>query len=371
MAFQRFSNLRFGRIWLLVVCLLIFLTLLFRTCQNSFAPVLDQPNVTGSFPSKPDWQFDLSNTLECELMPLVNSVMVTTQDKSFFLNPNNGQVLDQLDVSMATDCPFISSDWFVYPLGKGSIKVISKDNRRIHWIDAYNKPEYLQGDVNNVAFGDTQMFVLRSNKQLTTYDLESGVVLWEVEAKKKFMNMIVAEETLIMAGDAAIFAYDINSGDVVWTYQLEDTLGEIIPESNKSFLLESYSRPDYFLEFDVIERNVNNVLVLPNINYVQDFFEKNGIIYILGDSLVAFDKEAKKIIWEFHSKDTELKCFAGSLDYIFVKDKENTIYKISIFDGRLLGTLKTQRNQSCPVVVNENLVVPFSNYLLLGYKLAR
>ncbi len=149
--------------------------------------------------------------------------------------------------------------------------------------------------------GNEKIFV-KTNKELSAYDLTSGDLIWSAPLKKQVESFpaIAVGERVFVSEDENLWAFDLKTGSVLWKFPLEGTRARILDASDQFVLLNYIS--DRVFVFDAMSGK--KLWEIPGARGWTQAHIYNDKIFIVDYGIKAFDATTGSLLWELNNNST-------------------------------------------------------------------
>lgn len=156
--------------------------------------------------------------------------------------------------------------------------------------------------IKEISTDGNEKILVKINKELLTYDLTSGDLIWSASLKKQVESFpsISAGESVFVSDNENLWAFDLQTGSVLWKSPL-DGADILIPDASNEFVLLN-SISDRIFVFDA--GSGKKLWETQGARgYTQAYIYKD-MIYIVDYGIKAFDAASGNLLWELDNNAT-------------------------------------------------------------------
>lgn len=359
---------RLGVIVIAGYIVVIITALVFTQCRS------ETPLNQGIFEASPAWIFESSDRLAADLVAGDRAVYIRTPSEVTVLNLADGSIQQTIETRsrmIGILSPWTYDSFLIVPEGGGTLAVFSASSGELLW---RHSPEYDFADIDAITASNGVLVVSRYSEYITAYDLATGDIQWQVDIPDRNYVHVAAENGIVYTGlEGNLIAYDITSGDQLWTKHLDVYIGRMLLENNTIYAVVGTVGSTTIVAVDKNTQSVKWQHPFYTSAYTRDTYltSDNGVIYAASDTLMAIAGDSGRILW--------LTDFIGNLyqpmvlgDNIFVGGGRR-LYAFDKRTGQQVGMLPIQTGVLPtifdPVVAGDLLIVPVSNTTIHAFRL--
>lgn len=220
--------------------------------------------------------------------------------------------------------------------------------------------------IQDVSTDGDEKILVKTNKELLSYDLTSGNLIWSASLEKQTNSFpaITAEEKVFVSDNKNLWAFDLKTGNVLWEIPLGDTW-TWIPDASAKFVLLNYVSDPVFV-FDA--GSGEKLWEAPGARGWTQAHIYNDKIYIVDYGIKAFDATTGSLLWELNNNSTTtgLSVMGNEILY-FMEFPDYEGFDLVAYDTTIKKELWRRSfvdNSPKKLYVNENvLFLPQNNAL--------
>jgi outer membrane protein assembly factor BamB len=338
-----------------------------------------EPVASGDFPSTTAWIFLGDSVVTSTPVTDGNNIFIRTNNSIYALDGRTGEILWKTNSratgssgeSTPTISPQIEDSYLIVPETGSRISVFSSESGKLIW-SSY--PEYAHTHIESIAINNKTIYVARWNWRLTSYGLETGDIIWEKDISGRSNPYVVANENAVYLGQEHLLqSLEAESGISQWELDFGGYSGPLAINDGVLYITDEETS-------SVLAIDTNTQAVLWERSYPQiEAFELNclvlsgDVLYLAAQQLIAISKVDGYSLW-ISSNTGRLECPNVSSDSIYVRNTEQTLYKLDVSSGNKTGQLSVQLNtpmkhepDRSPLLFEDMLIVPFGDNRVFAY----
>lgn len=345
---------------------MIVITLAFTQCRS------EAPSRQGIFEISPAWVFEASDRLAANPVATDRAVYIRTQSGVTVLDPADGSLQQTIETRgyIGIPSPWRYDSFLIVPERGGTLAVFSASSGEQLW---RHSPKYT-ADIEAITASNGILVVSRHSEYITAYDLATGDIQWQVDIPDRSYVHVVAENGIVYTDlEGSLIAYNIASGDQLWTKALDIHIGRTLLGDNTIYTVLGTEESTTIAAIDKNAQFVKWIRPFYTSGYSIDTYltSDDEVIYAAGDKLMAIAGDSGRILW--------LTDFIGNLfqpmvlgDTVFVVGGKH-LYAFDKRTGQQVGMLPIQTGILPtifdPVVAGDLLIVPVNNFTIHAYHL--
>lgn len=357
---------RFGLMVIAGSIVFIVTTLVFTQCKS------ETPSSQGIFETTPAWIFESSDRLAADLVATDRAVYVRTQSGVTVLSLADGSVQQTIETRghIGIPSPWIYGSFLIIPENGGTLAVFSTSSGELLW---RHSPKY-NADIQAMTASNGVLVLSRHSEYITAYDLATGDIRWRVDIPDRSYVHVVAENGIVYTDlEGRLIAYNIASGDQIWTMFLDILIGRTLLEDNMIYAVLGSEESTTIVAVDKNAQSVKWKRPFYTSAYTIGTYltSDDGVIYAASDTLMAIAGDSGRILW--------LTDFIGNLFQPMVLGDTVVVVggrRLYAFDkrtGQQMGMLSIQTGILPtifdPVVAGDLLIVPVNNSTIHAFHL--
>ena len=294
---------------------------------------------------------------------------VRTVDALYAINNSSGEqvwrAISEGDSPLALQ-PVLAENYIIVPEKYSRIAAFSLVSGDLLWRSPEIAPVFTSAELVNIeaiAAEENVAYVARFNWGITAYSLQSGNVIWDYDLQGRSNSYIALGEELVIIGSGdKITALHKHDGMFLWEIEINNGyVGPIVLDGD--ILIATDEKNSKLFLIDIKRRSVileTNLNIEPyEINCV---FGHNEAIFISAQNLVLVAKESGQVVWK--SKYVgRLECPIVWRDILIVRSKKTSLFFVNRNTGDVIGEYMVPYNSIRKHVPDRGMTL--SNDLLL------
>jgi outer membrane protein assembly factor BamB len=276
------------------------------------------------FFGEPVWVFTPQQRIVTSLLDDNSRLFIQTLNSIYSLDIQTGEILWQTgflaDPVYGTPMK-VSGDILLAQGEHATVAAYSTDSGRLLW-DHFTDNYWIE----DMAVYENNLYVARYNAHLSAYNLSDGEILWSKDVPSRNSLFVFTDKDVVYLGTSYLLRIyetqqlipgkllqERNLKDLV-TYmeKVDDTL-YIAYYKNEEISFSALDISTFESKWDIPYGQLTNV------SSIKSMVLKNGILYAIGDRVVAISLQNGEVLW-VSDKEISYKKFIISHDIIYVVD---------------------------------------------------
>ncbi len=157
--------------------------------------------------------------------------------------------------------------------------------------------------IQEISTDGNQIIIVKTNKELSAYDLVSGDLIWITPLKKQIESFpaMTAGNRVFVSDNENLWAFDLITGKILWKNPLEDNVKTWIPDASDEFVLLN-SISDRVFVFDAKSgKRLWETQGARGWTQAHIYDEK---VFIVDYGVKAFEATSGDLLWELNNNST-------------------------------------------------------------------
>ena len=363
----------------MLICI-VFIIFYWVFIKNPMYP--PEPVKEGKFPLRPIQILELDENITASPTVQDTVILVRTMESLYAINGDSGEPIWHVETPSNNKnfehAPIIVNDMVIVSKGESGVEAFSIMNGKSLWNDQIYQQQIVNSDqmfIDEISASDDVLYVARRSWKLTAYDLETGIILWDMKLPSRAVVYLDSDsEKVYMSIQNSVKAFNGGNGQLIWERVFDSPTGPIHIDEGILYisLYKDYAIVAIDLEnFEQIWHISSDQNELANVRRLST---DEYTLYASAQKLIAITKKDGNIQW-ISDELGHLETPVFLDDLIFVRNTKTKLYAIEATTGNTIGTLLVQFNTTglhnpdrSPVVFTDKLILPFGNNKVYIYK---
>lgn len=348
-----------------------------------------QPQPQGVFPQTPIWTYESEDRIlstpaisdSLAIFRTLNMIIAFDVQNSEKIWESESYAPFGLSTGNLTISPLIADNLVLVPEKGSTLAAYSLLTGERQWVSQQIQnyhPDMKLHEIEDYVIKQNKVYVARSSRSLSAYDLQYGDLIWEIEVPNRAILDVEADSKCVyLSANESLTCYDPGTGEKIWKRELNTLIGRIVLDNNSLYIILPFGSTALgSLDLDTLVWNwVIDKSKFPG-DELRTLAVADDYLYVGGNHrLYKISKTDGEIIWK--SEDTGwLETPVVINSKVIVRNTGSDLYAFDANTGEQIGSVKVKHNTSMrrdpersPAVWENLLILPFGDNRIFAYQL--